>query len=1109
MLIRLSLLAGAMLAMLAPSAHALTNFGSSDVGFNGSVNDIEVADGIAYVTGDFDKAGTVTGGAARLDGLTGAIDTSQPVFDARFWASADDGAGGYFAGGEFTHADGLVRNRFVHVLADGTIDPAFAPSFDGPVRDFVFDGTNLYVGGSFATVNGTPRANLAALNAATGALLAWDPAADNGVYGVELSTPGSVYVSGEFTTVAGQSRGGIAELNSSGVGTATAWAPMAAGGGVRVMDVTAGHVWVGGLFTSIGGEARNRIAQLDRTTALATPWNPSASADVVALVVRGSTVYAGGSFTTIGGQARGRLAALDATTGMATAWNPTPGNGVESLDLSASGDTIYAGGGFITVGGSPAPYVAAIDTATGLLVPSFAASTNGNLTDVEVMPDGDVVIGGIHTLGSLVPRSRLAAIDLATGQLLPWNPSANSGVNAITVVGSSAYIGGSFTTVNGQTRNRVAEVSVLTGSETAWNPNANNTIYDIEIDGSTVYAGGSFTTIGGQSRNRIAAISIATGSATPWDPNASGLVSEMLVAPGGSTLYIGGNFTTVGGQTRNYIAELDTTTGLATAWNPNANSLVSAFWLEGASLFVGGSFTTIGGASRNRLAQLDTATGLAGSWNPDANSSVEGLQMWGDTLYAAGSFTTIGGSARLGAGAVSATDGTLTGWNPAPGPFVRSLGLTGDALLMGGGFSVVDGRPQSSFASFAADVTPDAFTFPTITNAVLGGEQISDPVTITGVDPGTAISVTGGTYSVNGGTNTAAGGTLEGGETIRVQHTASIANSTTVTTTLTVGTVSQAFSSTTLADAIAPVAPIVTRVGDTFNFLFTGEVGATFACAVDGGTYTPCTSPFTAPSNLGAGAHELRVTQRDGAGNVSVAGTATYAITAPPAAEPPKADPPTIGSLGFAVMGRVRALAKGSTKRGVTATCTLTGTAVVQRCTVKIYADDKTFGTRALIGTGTRDYTKGPSTGAVSVALNATGLRLTSRYGVVPVRVVASALTNASAEPSTATGPGRVQAPLTMISPIQSFIGAGAAPTPALSRWAATIDPRLLTANQIVVTGFTESTYSAADNRRIGRARAATASRLLRRLGYRGQVRLAHGTTRSGSGKRVRVMVVR
>src|SRR6185369_7683494 len=102
------------------------------------------------------------------------------------------------------------------------------------------------------------------------------------------------------------------------------------------------------------------------------------------------------------------------------------------------------------------------------------------------------------------------------------------------------------------------------------------------------------------------------------------------------------------------------------------------------------------------------------------------------------------------------------------------------------------------------DTTPDAFTFTDQTGVALSSTITSAPITVTGIDAAAAISVTGGTYSINSGSFTSSPGTVVNGDQIRAQHTSSASYSTATNTAVTIGGVSDTFTSTTLAASTVP-----------------------------------------------------------------------------------------------------------------------------------------------------------------------------------------------------------------------------------------------------------------------------------------------------------------
>jgi hypothetical protein len=119
----------------------------------------------------------------------------------------------------------------------------------------------------------------------------------------------------------GQLRNNIAAIDAS-TGAVTAWNPDA-DGQVWTMAVAGETVYAGGSFWHIGGQARSRVAALDATSGAVLAWSPNSLAwtpynggvdtsDFVnTLMVSGETVYAGGRFLHIGGQPKSGFAQFD------------------------------------------------------------------------------------------------------------------------------------------------------------------------------------------------------------------------------------------------------------------------------------------------------------------------------------------------------------------------------------------------------------------------------------------------------------------------------------------------------------------------------------------------------------------------------------------------------------------------------------------------------------------------------------------------------------------------------------------------------------------------------------------------------------------------------
>lgn len=108
----------------------------------------------------------------------------------------------------------------------------------------------------------------------------------------------------------------------------------------------------------------------------------------------------------------------------------------------------------------------------------------------------------------------------------------------------------------------------------------------------------------------------------------------------------------------------------------------------------------------------------------------------------------------------------------------------------------------------AEDATPAAFSFTDVNNVTAGSTQTSAEVTPTGFNVPVEITVSGGSYSIDTGAGygsfTTSAGTLFPGDKVKARHTASASPATVTNTVVTIGGVSDTFSSTTETNFVDP-----------------------------------------------------------------------------------------------------------------------------------------------------------------------------------------------------------------------------------------------------------------------------------------------------------------
>lgn len=210
------------------------------------------------------------------------------INDGYVWAQTTIGTTVY-AVGRFTNVrpagaavdTGLVprSNVLAYDITTGTLVTGFAPTVNGVVKSVAAspDGTRLYIGGSFDTVNGQTRWNFAVLDARTGQLVSGiSPSIGGaGVYAL-TATGDTVYVGGLFTQANGVARTNLAAFAAS-TGALMPWAPTAdLQVDAMVREPTTGNVVIGGRFYAVNSTVQRGLADLDPVTgALNTAWQAS------------------------------------------------------------------------------------------------------------------------------------------------------------------------------------------------------------------------------------------------------------------------------------------------------------------------------------------------------------------------------------------------------------------------------------------------------------------------------------------------------------------------------------------------------------------------------------------------------------------------------------------------------------------------------------------------------------------------------------------------------------------------------------------------------------------------------------------------------------------
>lgn len=193
-------------------------------------------------------------------------------------------------------------------------------------------GSTVYAGGSFSNARpagaaaGTqlmPRSNILAYNIDTGVATSFAPVINGQVKSLAASPDGSrLYVGGQFTSVDGQTRYNFAAFDTATGALLSTFKPAVGGSYVNAIVATNTAVYVGGLIGAGNGVTRKNFAAFTASTGALLAWAPTSDLQVDAMVLapNGDKIIAGGRFGQINGASQRGLAALDLTNGSMLPW---------------------------------------------------------------------------------------------------------------------------------------------------------------------------------------------------------------------------------------------------------------------------------------------------------------------------------------------------------------------------------------------------------------------------------------------------------------------------------------------------------------------------------------------------------------------------------------------------------------------------------------------------------------------------------------------------------------------------------------------------------------------------------------------------------------------
>ncbi|MEV6849038.1 hypothetical protein [Actinoplanes sp. NPDC051411] len=364
-LVRRTALAVLMITTLliaTPSAIAVGAHPLATPTFNGGVYAIAHRGSTVYVGGSFTSATWAGRSVARLrlaafDARTGALLDWAPPADGTVRALAATPDSVYVAG-DFHQVGGRKRDSLARINPFTAGVGPFRHALSGTPYALAIAHNRLYLGGRFSGVDGSRRQNLAAFSLFDDRLDGrWHPAADDAVHAVAVGG-GEVYVGGSFHTVDevhGTLR--LAALDGATGRPDPLFVPR------PPAEVHALAVDPAGVYAAMGGVGGRAVAY----TAAGVPrWQRVFDGDAAAIALEGGLVYVGGHFDnaclterngtrggcTDGSVPRVKLVAVTSTGALAP-WAPQANGviGVRVLSVNHTSGRLEVGGDFTMVGG--------------------------------------------------------------------------------------------------------------------------------------------------------------------------------------------------------------------------------------------------------------------------------------------------------------------------------------------------------------------------------------------------------------------------------------------------------------------------------------------------------------------------------------------------------------------------------------------------------------------------------------------------------------------------------------------------------------------------------------------------------------------------------------
>jgi hypothetical protein len=655
---------------------------------NGPVYDIEQESGILYLAGGFTGAGELAKEFLIYNEVTEEA-LAPFVANGDITDVVEDGNGGFFLLGNFTTVGDSLRNAIAHVDSEGqptdwnvNLEAASPLSYTG-VNSVLLLGDTLYLGGSFSSVNGANRRNVAAVNAMTGSVLPWNPKAkivdsSSRVFKIDLLND-SILIAGNFNRMNNELIKHLALVDRM-QGNVSLDFDTQLDEEVRNFEIQGNYLHLIGQFNEVFGIERERFCTIDLASWTLPfdqiPIFSGGSEDIVAI---GDTIFLGGTFSRPGFS----NAAFGAFRRSTSEWIET---NLETkgavFDLELQGDKLYISGRFRKIGAETREYFASIDVQT-LEINEDAFSFSGDSYEGVVMVKK---IGDLLYLSSSANRIHeyrrhgLLALSVS-GEVnelsIPINLSEIStspaqdfiyeAVCDIEIANDKIYLSGNFTGSPQLPHKFLVSADKNTGELVAFIADLDQPVRSLAADEEKLYFAGEFTMVNGEATPLLSRIDLATNEVDAWPtPNfvEGNKINDVIVSD--ENILIAGDFLSVGGTTRNNFAAFDKNNLELSDTRPDPDDEVFAIYENNGIVTIGGAFTEFNAnpvfETELNFAVIEKSSGAVTDVQLFPNGTVYDIVLTDDLIILAGAFTQVGDSLRSGIAALDRQTLEVAAW---------------------------------------------------------------------------------------------------------------------------------------------------------------------------------------------------------------------------------------------------------------------------------------------------------------------------------------------------------------------------------------------------------------------------------------------------------------